>query len=418
MRLAIVQSHPTQYYSPWFRYIQANGEIDLRVFYLWEFGVTRQTDRQFCTDFQWDVDLLSGYDHEFVPNVAREPGTHHFGGLDNPALTERLAAWKPDALLLFGYKWKSLLRAIVWARRNRVPLLFRGDSHFIGRGKPSFFKRWPLALLYRQFRGFLHVGAANREYFLTLGVPANRLFFAPHSVDDSLFDPNRSDHRAAAEKLRRELDLPPDRKVILYAGKFVSAKQPLELLRAFTTQNDNAATLLFVGDGPLKAELQSLAAENPSADVRFLPFANQSEMPARYLLADLFVLPSRGLYETWGLAVNEAMHMGVPALVSERVGCQRDLVEDGVTGWVFSHDSETNLQEKLSEALDVIRRTQNLESIRENIRVRMRAYTFRKATDGLARAVESIGGHRISGPRESNARVTPNTGKPAGAKDI
>jgi glycosyltransferase involved in cell wall biosynthesis len=61
-------------------------------------------------------------------------------------------------------------------------------------------------------------------------------------------------------------------------------------------------------------------------------------MPARYLLADIFVLPSRGHYETWGLAVNEAMHLGVPCLVSDLVGCQRDLVTPGETGWVFSAD--------------------------------------------------------------------------------
>ena len=394
MKLAVVQSHPTQYYSPWFRHIQARSEIRLRAFYLWEFGVTQQTDRQFGTAFQWDVDLLSGYDHEFVPTVAREPGTHRFGGLDNPSLPERLAAWRPDALLLFGYKWKSHLRAICWARLNRVPLLFRGDSHFIGRGKPPFIKRWPLALLFRQFRGFLHVGAANREYFLTVGVPANRLFFAPHSVDDSLFDPNRSDHRAAAEKLRRELDLPPGRKVILFAGKFVSAKQPLELLRAFITQNDNAATLLFVGDGPLKAELQSLAAENPSADVRFLPFANQSEMPARYLLADLFVLPSGGLYETWGLAVNEAMHMGVPALVSEQVGCQRDLVEDGVTGWVFSHDSSEMLRDRLARALASLRSPLNAEALRRRGLEKISNYTYRQTTAGLQRALKEVNAGR------------------------
>lgn len=418
MRLTIVQSHPTQYYSPWFRFIQANGDIDLRVFYLWEFGVTRQTDRQFGTDFQWDVDLLSGYDHEFVPNVAREPGTHHFGGLDNPALTERLAAWKPDALLLFGYKWKSHLRAIFWARRNRVPLLFRGDSHFIGRGKPSFFKRWPLALLYRQFRAVLPVGAANREYFLSLGVPPRRLFFAPHAVDDSLFDPYRRDHRISAEKLRRDLGLHPNQKVLLFAGKFLPAKQPRELLQTFITLQDAGATLVFVGDGPLKQDLQRLAAENPRADVRFLPFANQSEMPARYLLADLFVLPSRGLYETWGLAVNEAMHMGTPALVSERVGCQRDLVEDGSTGWVFRHDSMTDLQHKLLEALNATRDTPRLESIRETIRSRMRAYTFRKATDGLALAVESIDSPRTHDRTEFTARETQEPGKAAGAKDI
>ena len=390
MRLAIVQSHPTQYYSPWFRYVQMQAEIELRVFYLWEFGVTRQTDRQFGTAFQWDIDLLSGYEHEFVRNVARDPGTHHFGGLDNPALTKRLADWQPDALLLFGYKWKSHLRAIFWARRNRVPLLFRGDSHFIGRGNPPRLTRWLLSLLYRQFSAFLYVGAANRDYFLALGVPAERLFFAPHSVDGSLFDPARLDHRAAAEKLRRDLALPSDRKVVLFAGKFVAAKQPVELLRAFIALKDTGATLLFVGDGPLKPELQATAAENPDADVRFLPFANQSEMPARYLLADVFVLPSSGLYETWGLAVNEAMHMGVPALVSERVGCQRDLVEDGVTGWVFRHDSAEMLRERLHQALAYLGAPLTADALRRRVKERISAYTYRQTTAGLRQALEEL----------------------------
>lgn len=394
MRIAVIQSHPTQYYSPWFRHVESQGGIDLRVFYLWDFGVTRQTDRQFETAFHWDVDLLSGYEHEFVANAARDPGTHHFGGLDNPSLSERLAAWRPDALLLFGYNWKSHLKAIVWARRKGIPLLFRGDSHFIGRGRPSLLKRFPLTLLYRQFHGFLNVGAANRAYFLALGVRAERLFFAPHAVDDSLFDPNREDHRAAAERLRRELTLPGGRKVILFAGKFVPAKQPRELLQAFIALQDAGATLVFVGDGPLKSELQNLASAHPSADVRFLPFANQSEMPARYLLADLFVLPSGGLYETWGLAVNEAMHMGVPALVSERVGCQRDLVEDDITGWVSPHDSREALRERLAEALAALRNPLTAESLRRRVLERISGYTYRQTTAGLQRALAELNARR------------------------
>ena len=70
-RLAIVLSHPVQYYSPWFRWLRANTALEFRVFYLWEAGVTAQPDPEFLTTFKWDVDLLSGYDSEFVPNTAR-----------------------------------------------------------------------------------------------------------------------------------------------------------------------------------------------------------------------------------------------------------------------------------------------------------------------------------------------------------
>src|SRR4051812_46291405 len=218
-RLAIVLSHPVQYYSPWFRWLRAHTALEFRVFYLWEFGVTARRDPQFGTTFQWDVDLLAGYDSEFVPNVARDPGTHHFNGLDNPSLPDRLAAWKPGAVLLFGYNWRAHQHALWWARRRGIPLLFRGDSHLLRRTTLTFLRRLPLQLLYRQFAAVTYVGAANRDYFLALGVPPSRLFFAPHSVNAEHFNPAGSAPRVEAARLRRELGL-EGKRIILFAGKF------------------------------------------------------------------------------------------------------------------------------------------------------------------------------------------------------
>ena len=309
-RLAIILSHPIQYYSPWFRWLRAHTNVEFRVFYLWNFGVTDQRDREFASSFKWDVDLLSGYDHEFVPNVARDPGTHHFNGLHNPTLGERLRAWRPAAVLLFGYAYRSHLAVIL---RPPAPLIFRGDSHLIGHS-PSWLKRTALRWLYARFAAVTYVGAANGDYFRAFGVPEAKLHFAPHCVDASCFVRDAATESAAA-RLRTELGL-AGKKVVLFAGKFLPAKQPGALLDAFQTLAPRDAALVFVGDGPDRATLEAGAAQRPDCHVRFLPFANQSEMPARYGLADLFVLPSRGFYETWGLAVNEAMHLGVPCLVS------------------------------------------------------------------------------------------------------
>ena len=198
-RLAIVLSHPTQYYSPWFRWLRGRAGLEFRVFYLWDFGLTTQRDPQFGTEIKWDTDLTSGYDWELVPNRSRDPGTHHFGGLDNPGLAGRLSSYQPGALLLFGYKWRPHLRAIWWARSRGIPLLFRGDSHLLGRGTPAWFRRLLLRFLYRQFSAVTYVGQANREYFRALGVAPDRLFFAPHSVDAAHFDPANAAARDLAE---------------------------------------------------------------------------------------------------------------------------------------------------------------------------------------------------------------------------
>ena len=151
--------------------------------------------------------------------------------------------------------------------------------------------------------------------------------------------------------------------------------------------NPPRTTLIFVGEGPEKPDILARAAKSPDAALQFLPFANQSEIPARYLLTDLFVLPSRGGYETWGLAVNEAMHMGVPCLVSDHVGCQHDLVTDAETGWVFSANNPASLQAKLAEALTTIAR--DPESIRQRVAARIAHYTYAQATAGLLSSLPS-----------------------------
>jgi glycosyltransferase involved in cell wall biosynthesis len=394
-RLAIVLSHPTQYYSPWFRWLSSRTPIPFRVFYLWDFGVTRRRDPGFGTTFSWDVDLLSGYDHEFVPNLSRNPGAERFLGFNNPGLAARLAQWGPGAVLLFGYRWATHMRVIAWAWRTRTPLIFRGDSHLLGRGTPRPHVRLALRAVFSRFASFLYVGEANRDYFRAFGVPDSRLFFSPHSVDAGLFNPEAAAHREASQALRAALGIAPGTRVLLFAGKLTEAKQPGELLEAFVALARPDTALVFVGDGPERGALLERARAASGCQVHFLPFANQSEMPARYLLADLFALPSRGVYETWGLAVNEAMHMGVPCLVSDRVGCQRDLVENGETGWVFDAGSPEALRAVLGRALDDISEPSRAARIRDAALRRISGYGYPRTTAGL---LEALAAMRLAAP--------------------
>lgn len=384
-RLAVVLSHATQYYSPWFRWLRANTTLHFRVFYLSDAGLAITLDEKFNTRFAWDVDLASGYDHEVVPNTAEAPDVTRFNGLRNPELHGRLRAWQPDAILLFGYNYQTHLKLILWARLSRIPLIFRGDSHLLGRNKLPLLKRTFLRLLYRRFTALTYVGNSNCHYFRQLGVPNEKLFFAPHAIDATHYNPDLPDHQARAATLRTRLQLAPETRVVLYAGKLIREKQPASLLESFIQLQPPGTALVFVGDGEELNTLQARAAARPDVAVHFLPFANQSEMPSVYLLADLFVLPSRSHYETWGLAVNEAMHMGVPCLVSDMVGCQSDLVSDRKTGWVFRAGSVENLRSKLNEALAALEAHHRV--IRSAVHERISNYGYEQASAGLLAAL-------------------------------
>ena len=134
-RLAIVLTHPIQYHAPWFRYIGQCAGVDLRVFYLWNPSETTLHDPGFGRDIAWDMPLLEGYEYEFVPNTSRQPGSARFGGIDNPELLRRLNSFRPDAALLIGYRYKSMLR-LIFSPRRAFPLLFRGDSHRLAQQRP------------------------------------------------------------------------------------------------------------------------------------------------------------------------------------------------------------------------------------------------------------------------------------------
>lgn len=387
-KLAIVATHPIQYFSPWFRDIADNGDVSLRVFYLWDFGVESRMDPGFRMPIQWDIPLLSGYEHEFVPNHSRRPGTDRTMGLWNPALIARLRAWRPDAVLLMGYNFASLLRLIFCWRDVRVPLLFRGDSHRIvaRQGIRESLRRHLIGLVFRRFSAFLYVGSANKDYFLHHGVPEHKLFHAPHAVDNDRFFEASVVAAAEAREWRRSLGIPDGHQVVLFAGKLEPKKRPLDLLTAFTSAGIENTSLIFVGSGELEDALRSAAGANPA--IFFAPFQNQTQMPRVYAAADLFVLPSYGPSETWGLAVNEAMCMGLPVIASDHVGCARDLVMPRRNGLTFPAGDVAALAACLREAFSEAPR---LKAWGEEGRRMIGEYSYRHATAGLRRALASLG---------------------------
>jgi glycosyltransferase involved in cell wall biosynthesis len=350
-RLAIIVSHPIQYYAPLYPRLARRNDIAVKVFFTWHAGQAAVDDRGFMTPVAWDVPLTEGYEFELVPNVSANPGTHHFLGLRNPSLVEQVLSWRPDVVHITGWAWISHFLALRSFSKKGIPSLFRGDSHLLDRalrGPRWWIKRAVLKHVYSWPTGFLVVGAANRAYYETLGVKSNRIFPCPHSIDVGRFADSANVFEQKAAEWRKQLGIASDQCVLLFAGKFERKKQPLELMRAVQALRKPQPVLAMVGSGELEAEVNALAATNPGR-FRVLPFQNQSLMPVVYRLGDLFVLPS-AFAETWGLAVNEALACGRPVLVSDRVGCAADLI-DASCGRVFSQADPSALMVALSEMI-------------------------------------------------------------------
>ena len=323
MRLAVVTSHPVQYYAPLFRELQRR--VDLMVFYGHRAGPTDQAQAGFGVGFHWDSDLVSGYPSTFLENRAKQPGLGHFAGIDTPDIAEHLKLGKFDAVLLIGWHKKFLLQALFAAKRLKLPVMVRGDSHL---DTPrSLVKKLVKQLTYpvflRQFDAALVVGQRNRDYWRHYDYPEQRMFSSPHCVDNEWFAQRAT--AAVRREFRVQLGISAEVPVALFAGKLIEFKHPQHLLEAaaLVRAKGSALQIVIAGDGPLRSRMEALSAEL-SVPIHLLGFCSQSRMPAVYAMSDVLVLPSNGR-ETWGLVVNEALACGRPAIVSNAVGCAPDL---------------------------------------------------------------------------------------------
>lgn len=366
------------------------ASLHLRVFYLWDTENQPKHDPGFGRRVNWDVPLRNGYESEFVPNISSRPGTDRFFGMRNPEILKRLKSWRPDAALLIGYRYPTFLELIFTPRRlRRFPLIFRGDSHRLAASQSSKWKgesrKRGISQIYKRFAAILYVGKANREYFRLHGVPDEKLFFAPHAVDNERFLNSAQEAVAEAWLWRDKLGIPSSHALILFAGKLEEKKRPLDLLAAFKRLNQSEVSLLLVGNGPLEAQLRSQASAIPN--VYFAPFQNQSQMPRTYAACDLFVLPSYGPEESWGLAINEALCLEKPVVVSSHVGCGPDLVRSAENGLVFEAGGVGALTSALKEALSDRNR---LHGWGEKGREIVQGYDYAHATNGLMEALSYI----------------------------
>jgi glycosyltransferase involved in cell wall biosynthesis len=386
-KLAIISSHPIQYYAPWFRYLSNDPDLQIKVFYLWDFGVTKKLDDGFQQVLQWDIPLLDGYEYEFVPNISAEPGVRHFWGLQNPSLISQVRAYNPDAVLLMNYNYASIYNFLWNWNSSKIPLLFRGDSHRLL--KPTGIKAWArqqfITQIYRRFAACLYVGKANYEYFQYHGVPSNKLFFSTHAVDNNRFFSQAAHAKEQVIIWKQELGIPSDHAVIVFAGKFETKKRPLDLLQAFLSANLSQVSLLFVGGGNLEADLKTAAAQQ--TNIYFAPFQNQTLMPRTYAMADLFVLPSYGTSETWGLAINEAMCLSRPVIVSSHVGCAQDLIYPQRNGLVFPAGDVSALADSLQEAFSD---RQRLRQWGEESQKIVSQYSYIQASQGIKQALDYV----------------------------
>lgn len=388
-KLAIVASHPIQYQAPLFRALARDPRLDVTVYYCWNFGVSEPgLDRELGIKLKWDIPLLEGYRYVFLKNCSLKPNPSFFGQI-NPSIIGELKRNKFDAVLVHGYTTITSWLVFLTRWYTGAKVILRGEAD-LGKRSGSLKKKIKSAVLGALFRtipAFLYSYTLNKEFFMHYGVPEEKLFFFPCSVDNDFFNGKYWELRKKRDELKRSVGIKDARiPTFLFVGKLMKRKRTFDILKACELLRGKAKfNLLFVGDGEDKGGLEAYVRGRDIKNIHFLGFRNQSEMPAFYAISDVLLLPSE--FDPSPKQVNEAMNFGIAFIVSDGVGTAPDLVVDGNCGFIHKVGDIPALagyMEKL--ALNPIL----LEKFKENSLHTVAKWSYRENAEGILKAINAL----------------------------
>lgn len=250
----------------------------------------------------------------------------------------RLRRERPDIVLSAEFGARTLQAALHCAISSTPLVIWATVSESSEKGHGRARRLLRRALLPR-VGAVLVNGRSGARYVRELGAQADRVVTVPYT--------SALRHVATAEAPARW-----EARRLLYVGQLIERKGIVPFVAALGRWGgrhpDEQVTLQLIGDGPEAARLSRVPLPE-NVTVRCRGSLSYQRIAKAYAQASLFVLPT--LADEWGLVINEAMAAGLPVLGSVYSQAVEELVQDGVSGWVFKPNDPEVIDAVLERAL-------------------------------------------------------------------
>lgn len=337
--VAAISQSPTPYYTAIFNAL--SNMVRLHVIYLGQ-GSTPARDGPSWTDFRDVWGEPPRFEWSNHRSIAIRLGRLDFYSHLSLGISRQLRRLGPDVVL--AHSWGPLMvEPLVWARRTGRATVMWTES-----GATTGLVRDPVSTAVRRgivglADAYVSAGSRATAYIEALGAATDRTITSclPSALAGAI--------AAAAPTHDLGITAASGRR-FLYVGRLVERKRPVELARSFMRALPllGLSTLTFVGDGPLRPNLEILA-ESSHGRIRVLDRAEGLPLAEQYLAADVLVVPS--VREVWGLVVNEGLAAGLFVVATDEVAAAIDLL-DAESGIVIPADDSGRLVEALVRAAE------------------------------------------------------------------
>ncbi len=383
LKIGFFVTHPIQYQIPLFRYLHNNPNFNFKVYYLSDFSFYSYDDKEFIKNFNWDIDMKSGYEYKVLQKNHKNSKLNFFNPL-NFSFFHYLIKDKIDIVWVHGWGQLSNIFLVIQAKLLGKKVFIRGESSkHLDHDKSKFkllLKKIFFSIFFKLIDKFLYIGKNNLDFYKDYIVNENKFIFCPYVVDNNFFNKNYSDNNK-------------DNFIkFLFCGKFIHRKRPIDILMAISLIKEKTPDLLskstfnFVGSGQLEEELtEYINKKNLNNIVTLSGFQNQSDIVNTYLSSDVLIIPSEK--EPWGLVVNEAMASQCAIISSTGTGCSKDLVVEDYNGYVY----ETGDIDALSKVISKLIINKNkLEIFKKNSLELISKYSFETISTNLSSEINYL----------------------------
>ncbi|MDI6808608.1 MAG: glycosyltransferase family 4 protein [Candidatus Eisenbacteria bacterium] len=380
LKVIILHNIINPHVNPLFEAISNLPDISLKVYFLSESAKDRK----------WSVETKLPFQYEILSNTVlnlhdRERGLFPF--VINPSIGLKLFKERYDVLVCSGWESPSAYMALLVCKlRKKRFVLWSGTTVNEKSSRWKFttpFKK----LLAAKSDACISYGTLSREFLVSLGAEKRKTFISYNTVDVEYFRDRANSARNERRKILDKLGVSGDSSIILYVGQLIQRKGIDHLLKAYgrLRREDTSASLFIVGYGPEERALKEMCIRDNIPDVHFKSFIDLPDLPEIYAVSAVFVLPSK--IEVWGLVLNEAMACGLPIITTNTVGASRDLVEEGVNGFVVCAGDEEALY--LGMKTLVSDRPLRERMGRESLRI-ISGFTYKNVVRGFQDAFEFV----------------------------
>jgi glycosyltransferase involved in cell wall biosynthesis len=340
---------------PLLQYLTKTTNGNISTWYCSRKSLDSHLDAEFGVKVKWDIPLLEDYDYLFLKN--KPLAKNGFWSLFNLEVVKLIFRSKKSILIVHGWNYATNILLIFFGKMLGHKIALRGETPLKHELKKNATKLFFRKIIFKFFLFpfvdyFLYIGKQNEIFYQYYGVNKARLIYTPYAVDNDRFQQEFDRLINRKDELRESLGIPTLSKVILFSGKYIAKKRPMDLLRAALLLKDKSYFYIFMGEGTLRKEMEEFVTSNNLSNIIFTGFINQSKISEYYIASDLFVMCSQE-GETWGLSTNEAMNFRLPIVVSDLVGCSDDLVLEGKTGYSFKVGDIQSLANCITNILEL-----------------------------------------------------------------